>query len=482
MTEKPPGKSEFKQQDAELTEALLEAQFELRKSGRGPVLVVISGNDYAGKAEAIYAFYERLDNRYLHTRAFALPEGIDRRMPRMWRYWRSLPPTGDIAFYLGSWYHQPLMRLARGQISEDAFREAMQQVRTFEELLTTSGVSLIKLWLHLTPEHQRHASLDLSERQTVAMREWGDFSATDYEQVRRAARLMMDCTNSDQAPWIRVDSIDTRARDLRIGQIVLDSIRQALAEPPAALPPDPNWQPSLARRGEQLDYGLALDKPEYKRLLEQYQTQLRELVRHPRFARRRILIVFEGTDAAGKGGAIRRITQCLDPRYLRVHGTSAPSEDERRHPYLWRFWRRIPGPGTVVIFDRSHYGRVLVERVEGFCSPAEWQRAYGEINDFEAQLHDAGTLIVKFWLAISQEEQLRRFEARDASPLKRYKLTEEDWRNRKQWPAYQQAMNDMIARTSTAIAPWHLIPAEDKRYARVETLRILCETLARALG
>lgn len=482
MSNGPLSKDEFKLRDAELTEALLEAQFDLRKSGRGPILLVISGNDYAGKAEAIYAFYERLDNRYLHTRAFALPEGIDRRMPRMWRYWRSLPPAGEIGFYLGSWYHQPLMRLARGQLSEAAFREEMRQVRSFEELLLRSGASIIKLWLHLTPEHQKHARLDLSERQTVAMREWGDFSATDYEQVREAARLMMECTSSAESPWVRVDSLVPQARDLRIAEIVLESAQCALTGPNVKEQAEPTWEPSRADRGRHLDYSLKLDKPDYKAQLERYQNRLRELVRQPRFARRSVLIVFEGTDAAGKGGAIRRITQCLDPRYLRVHGTSAPTEEERAHPYLWRFWRRIPGPGTVVIFDRSHYGRVLVERVEGFCTQAQWQRAYGEINDFEAQLQKAGTLVVKFWLAISEGEQLKRFEARDASPLKRYKLTEEDWRNRKQWPAYQQAMDDMIDHTSTEQAPWHVIPAEDKRYARVETLRLLCAALERHLN
>jgi AMP-polyphosphate phosphotransferase len=482
MSDSSSSTKALKLKDAELTEALLEAQFELRQNQRGPVLVIISGNDFAGKAEAIYAFYERLDNRHLHTRAFALPAGIDRRMPRFWRYWRSLPPAGDIGFYLGSWYHQPLMKLARGQISETAFRREMQRINSFEKLLVGRGTAIIKLWLHLTPEHHKHTTLDLGERETVAMREWGDFSATDYERVRESARLMMESTSSSAAPWIRVDSFDPRARDLRIAEILLEHIRRADIADAVQEPDDPLWAPSQAHRGTLLDYSVKLDKDEYKSQLEQYQNRLRELIRHPRFKRRSLLVVFEGTDAAGKGGAIRRITQCLDPRYLRVHGTSAPTEDERAHPYLWRFWKRIPGPGTVVIFDRSHYGRVLVERVEGLVSDAHWQSAYAEINDFEGQLAEAGTLVVKFWLAITEAEQLKRFEARDASPVKRYKLTEEDWRNRKQWDAYQQAMDDMIDRTSTEQAPWHLVAAEDKRFARVETLRILCEALARHLS
>ena len=482
MSETKLSKKDFKRLDAALTEALLDAQYELRRSGRGPLLVLISGNDFAGKAEAIYAFYKRLDNRHLNTRAFSLPQGIDARMPRLWRYWRSLPPDGEIGFYLGSWYHQPLMQYSRGDISREQFDEQMCELLRFEQLLAAEGVGIIKLWLHLTPRRasrQQRLAVDPSE-QPVAMREWGEFSAADYEDVRTAAARMRELTSTEQAPWYQVRSHDSDYRDMRIGELVLEASVRLMEgsdeEPPV------HWIGSPDRLQDQLDFSKALEKPVYKEKLEHYQNRLRELIRHPGFTRRSLLLVFEGTDAAGKGGSIRRITECLDPRCLRVHGTSAPTAEERSHPYLWRFWRRIPGPGTVVVFDRSYYGRVLVERVEGFAADNDWRRAYSEINDFERQLLGSGTVIVKFWLAISEDEQLRRFEAREQSPVKRYKLTEEDWRNRKQWPAYQQAMNDMVMRTSTPQAPWHLVPAEDKRYARVEILRIVCESLETALG
>lgn len=477
MTDKPLDKKAYKKRIAELTESLLDAQFELRQAQKGPVLVLISGNDFAGKAEAIYALYEKLDNRFLDTRAFALPAGIEKKMPRLWRYWRSLPAAGRIGFYLGSWYHQPLMQLSRGAMKPAAFKSAMDEIVRFERTLIEEGVTLIKLWLHLTPANTTgHAP---AAQQTVAMREWGDFSAADYEQVRSGAELMSELTSLPDAPWDRIESHDADRRDLLIAERLLAAIQQTLQAKPAL--PTTQWHQSQAHHLRQLDYQLALDKPDYKRELERYQTRLRELVRHPRFARRSLLLVFEGTDAAGKGGNIRRITQCLDPRYLRVHGTSAPTDEERAHPYLWRFWRRVPSPGSIVIFDRSYYGRVLVERVEGFVSDAGWQRAYEEIKDFERQLQQAGTIVIKFWLSITEEEQLRRFEAREASPVKRYKLTEEDWRNRKQWSAYEQAVDDMIDHTSTDQAPWHLIPAEDKRYARVATLRVVCEALERHL-
>lgn len=465
-----------------LREELLEAQFELRTLQHGSVLLLISGNDFAGKAEIIHSFYEWLDNRYLNTRAFALPKGVERRMPRLWRYWRTLPPTGELGFYLGSWYHQPLMRLSRGQLSIPRFTAQMQQILRFERLLNDEGIILVKIWLHLTDDQQgKRQRIDPALlEQTVAMREWGDFSAADYEKVREGARLMTELTSTQGAPWIRVPATDPHERDQRIGQIVLEAMRQRLASEPAPLPVY-GWQAAQRDYLGQLDYSLALEKDDYQEQLDTWQTRLRELIQHPRFTRRSLLLVFEGSDAAGKGGTIRRITQCLDPRILRVHGTSAPTDEERRMPYLWRFWRRIPAPGNVVVFDRSYYGRVLVERVEGFCDAPDWQRAYGEINDFEQQLSDSGTLVIKFWLAITEEEQLKRFKAREQSPVKRYKLTDEDWRNRKRWPDYVQAMNDMVEHSSTRHAPWHLIPAENKRYARIQALRIVCETLADAL-
>lgn len=477
MTEFVIDKDTYKQQDAELTEALLEAQYELRKSGRGPVLVLISGNDFAGKAEAIYAFYERLDNRFLDTRAFGLPEGFERRMPRLWRYWRSLPPSGQAGFYLGSWYHQPLMLLSSGKLSEARFAQQMQEIVRFEQLLINEGVAIVKLWLHLSPDEPNRAppAPELFE-ENVAMREWGDFSAEDYERVRAGADLMSELTSTAEAPWIRVRSHDTRYRDIVIGQIVLKALQHA----PKGGPPA-EYHPATTTHLRQLDYSAELDKSIYKDELDQQQARLRELVQHPGFAQRALLLVFEGTDAAGKGGTIRRITQCLDPRRFRVFGTRAPTDEERSHPYLWRFWRRLPAPGSIAVFDRSYYGRVLVERVEGFAAPEAWQRAYAEINDFEQQLQDANIIVVKFWLAITAEEQLKRFEAREQSPLKHYKLTDEDWRNREQWSAYEQAVEDMVDQTSTANAPWHLIPAEDKRYARIAVLKTLCDTLEKAL-
>ena len=225
-----------------------------------------------------------------------------------------------------------------------------------------------------------------------------------------------------------------------------------------------------------------LGKKDYRHALERLQGRLARLTRCKRFAGRALVLVFEGMDAAGKGGAIRRLTAALDARQYRVVPIGAPTDEERAQPYLWRFWRHVPRRGKVVIFDRSWYGRVLVERVEGFCSEADWMRAFGEINDFEDTLADAGAVVVKFWLAISQDEQLLRFEARAAEPHKRFKITDEDWRNRERWPSYERAVCDMIDRTSTERSPWTLVGADNKRHARIKVLRTVCERLEAALA
>ncbi|MEH6686063.1 MAG: polyphosphate:AMP phosphotransferase [Halopseudomonas sabulinigri] len=472
----------LKKQRETLCEDLLEAQFELQQANLGPVLLLVSGNDLAGKAELIYTFYEWLDNRYLNTRAFTLPQGIERKMPRLWRYWRSLPPAGTLGFYLGSWYHQPLIQLSRGRMSDSRFKSEMEQVTRFENQLIAEGVTLLKLWLHLDDDHAQHYPPREQQKQydSLAMREWGEFNTTEYTKVRDAAERMSELTSTAIAPWIRVPSSDPDQRDLHVGKLLLQAMEHRLRDKGLSLDKG-DWQPSQIDRLAKLNYDRELKKDAYKRELAHYQEKLRDLARHPDFKKGSLMLVFEGADAAGKGGTIRRITHCLDPRILRVQGTRAPTAEERSQPYLLRFWRHIPAPGKVVVFDRSYYGRVLVERVEGFCSKTRWQQAYAEINDFEAQLHKTGTQVIKFWLAITPEEQLARFEARESTPTKRYKLTDEDWRNRDKWPDYVNAMNDMVENTATEQAPWHIIPSTDKRYARIQALRIVCETLQKRL-
>ncbi|TGL99704.1 UDP-galactose-lipid carrier transferase [Leptospira jelokensis] len=221
---------------------------------------------------------------------------------------------------------------------------------------------------------------------------------------------------------------------------------------------------------KQLDLGLSIPSDEYQIQMKGLKNKIRDLTFLAKSKNKPVLIVFEGWDAAGKGGAIRRLTSEIDPRLFEVHHIAAPNEEEIKHHYLWRFWNRIPKIGHVGIFDRSYYGRVLVERVEGFASPPEWSRAYEEIFLFEEQLQSFGTIIIKFWLHISSDEQLKRFEERKNDPLRRWKLTDEDWRNRDKWQLYEDAANEMFQKTDSPKAPWLLVPANDKYYARVMVL------------
>jgi polyphosphate kinase 2 (PPK2 family) len=234
---------------------------------------------------------------------------------------------------------------------------------------------------------------------------------------------------------------------------------------------------------ETVDLNKSLTKEEYRTQRNRYQLQLRELAYQLYEQRRTLVVVYEGWDAAGKGGNIKRITGRLDPRGYEVFSIAAPKGDDATHHYLWRFWRRLKPPDEkqILIFDRSWYGRVMVERLEGFCTEEEWRRAYREINEFERQLVDFGTILVKFWIHISSEEQLRRFEARQDTAYKAWKLTDEDWRNRQKWDEYEEAVEDMLLRTSTITAPWTVVEGNQKWFARVKALRTLVEVLSKEL-
>ena len=307
-----------------------------------------------------------------------------------------------------------------------------------------------------------------------------------YDKFVRYGERVLRRTSRDYAPWYVVEGVDHYYRSLTVGRILLEGLQAALANPqrtrlqPHAAP----LVSSLDNRGllASLDMTQALSKDEYKEQLTTEQARLSGLMRDKRMRKHALIAAFEGNDAAGKGGAIRRVTGALDPRQYRIVPVAAPTEEERAQPYLWRFWRHIPARGKFTIFDRSWYGRVLVERVEGFCSQADWLRAYGEINDFEEELTNAGVILVKFWLAIDQQTQLKRFKEREQIPFKRFKITEEDWRNREKWDDYVDAVGDMVDRTSTEIAPWTLIEANDKRFARVKVLRTINEAIEAAFA
>jgi len=291
-------------------------------------------------------------------------------------------------------------------------------------------------------------------------------------------------TSTAQAPWLVVEGLDAQYRGLTAGEALLDAMTQRLGAPDPVAPIRVPRAPAVSDQRNVLD-ALVLDQPmsraDYDAELERLQGRLNGLSRHSRFRARSAVVVFEGSDAAGKGGAIRRITAALDARQYQAVPIAAPTEEERTQPYLWRFWRNLPRDGRFALFDRSWYGRVLVERVEGYCSQADWMRAYGEINDFESELCAHGTIVVKFWLEISKQEQLARFREREKVDFKKYKITREDWRNRRRWGDYRQAVCDMVDHTSTDVAPWILVEANNKQFARIKVLSTLVAAIEKDL-
>ena len=469
-----------------LRRALLDAQYQLLEHGRFPVVVLVNGVDGAGKGETVNLLNEWMDPRHIRTEAFGEAGPEEEGRPEMWRFWRALPPRGRIGIFFGSWYTEPILGRVMGREKAARFAHRLERIRHFERMLAAEGALVLKLWFHLSREAQKKRLHRLMKDPATAWRvgrdEWRHYK--HYDEFMRVCEAALRETSTAEAPWQVIDGSDAAYRSLATGQLLLDALRRRLEGQPASTAPSaPPPEPALDGRDllNTLDYGRRLSRARYGRKLEAQQARLNALSRDKRMRRRSVVIVFEGMDAAGKGSTIRRLTQAVDARFYRVIPVAAPTDEERAQPYLWRFWRQVPPRGRMAIFDRSWYGRVLVERVEGFCSEADWLRAYHEINDFEEQLAEGGVILAKFWLAITPEEQLRRFKERQEVPHKQFKITDEDLRNRKKWPLYERAVEDMIERTSTDVGRWHLVAAEDKLHARVDVLERVCDTLEAAL-
>lgn len=480
------GKEVWDREVPALREALLDAQYDLA-GAKFPVVILVAGVDGAGKSETVNTLNEWMDPRHIQTHGLAEPSDEERERPHMWRYWRLLPPKGKIGIFDGSWYTWPILERAHGRTKTSELDQDMARVAHFEQMLIHEGALVLKFWMHLGKEAQKKRLKGLEKdprtRWRVTPRDWKHFGM--YDTFRQVAERALRATSTGEAPWIVVEATDWRYQRLTVGKVLLERLRARLDGPVPAAPAPSAHPPRTSIDGvnvlRALDLSRRMDKKDYEEALLDLQGRLNLLTRHRNFRKHALVLVFEGADAAGKGGSIRRITQALDARQYDIHPISAPTEEERAQPYLWRFWRRLPRRGRVAIFDRSWYGRVLVERVEGYCSESDWQRAYGEINAFEDQLVRSRSLLLKFWLSISQEEQLRRFEARQTTPFKRFKITEEDWRNREKWPAYEAAICDMLDRTSTGTAPWTLVESEDKYYGRIRILRTLVQRLEEEL-
>jgi polyphosphate:AMP phosphotransferase len=475
---------------------LLELQQALRKAPF-PVILVFAGVDAAGKGETVNLLNQWMDPRFIQTRAYARPSDEEQERPEMWRYWISLPSKGRFGMFQSSWYSRPVLDHVFGRIDDATFDQDLRRIAAFEKTLTDDKAVILKFWMHMGADAQkaRYEALqaDPLEAWRITPGTWQNWERYD-EFVATAERCIRQ-TSTGLAPWFIIEGSDHRYRSVAVATIVRDAVKAALQaqdrrelarskdadEPPELLPDEGPmlWKQPTVLDG--LDMELSLKKKEYKLRLREAQGRLALLNREAKELGISSVLVFQGWDAAGKGGAIKRLADALQAKDVRMHAIAAPSDEERAQHYLWRFWRRLPRAGHIAIFDRSWYGRVLVERVEGFATDAEWQRAYSEINSFEEALVAHGTVLVKYWLHITPEEQLARFEHRAETPWKSWKLTDEDWRNRDKWSQYERAVHDMVERTSTHGAPWTLVEANDKHWARVKVIETYTDALEAAV-
>ncbi len=484
----------------DIEQALLEA--------RVPVVIAFEGWAGTSKIGTIGVLMRRLDPRGLRVHPITPPRTRETQFPWLQRFWLHIPRYGQIALFDRSWYREVLAARTGKQLDTAAWRERCEDIVTFERQLAEDGAVIIKFWLHIAKKEQRRRFRKLEADPVTAWQvsEEDRWQQRHYGRVRDAVEDLLARTDTPYAPWVLLPATDRHYAEIAVFETVVGVLERTLGIAPAADPaalPNPASTPALppsvplpatepeapvpvsygaAGALSRLDLSVRINAETYERQLALLQAKLHLRGYQVYLRKRPVILIFEGWDAAGKGGAIQRITAEIDPRSYIVHPIAAPEGADKARHYLYRFWRRLPARGQIAIFDRSWYGRVLVERVEGFAQPHEWRRAYAEINEFERQLAAFGTIVCKFWLHISPEEQLRRFEERQSDPGKVWKLTDEDWRNREKRQPYEQAADEMLRRTSTPAAPWTIVEAEDKRFGRIKVLRTVVRRLEAELG
>ncbi len=483
-------KKEYEEALPALREKLIQMQVQL-KEAFAKVILIVAGVDGAGRGDVLNALGEWLDPRGVETFSFQSPTDEECQRPLMWRYWRRLPARGRIGVFAGSWYTEVLREEIGDKHELAELDKELQDIRHFEKLLVDDGALIVKIWLHISKEAQaarlRSIESDPDTSWRVSEDDW--LAHKHYDRLAKTARHIVEKTDIPGASWAVMDATDARARNLAVGALLQQcfqshlrrlSVRNGRVVRPSLHPR--SLAPSGRRRLLALRLNQELSEEDYEEKREKWLGRLNRSIRALQSERRSLVFVFEGWDAAGKGGAIRRLTSAMDVRDYRVVPVAKPTDEEKAHHYLWRFWRYVPRDGYITIFDRSWYGRVLVERLEGFARPDEWRRAYKELNEFEEHLVDHGTVVIKFWMHVSKDEQLRRFRVRERTAYKMYKINAEDWRNRRKWKAYEVAAGDMLALTNTHYAPWHVIPSDNKRYARLQILKTSCKIIENALN
>ena len=476
-------KEEYKEKMPQLEAQLGRLQRECKSLGI-PIMIVFEGFGASGKGLQIGRLIQSMDPRGFEVHPIKKETEEERMHPFMWRFWTKTPARGRIAIFDGSWYRRVLIDRFEKRTKNKELTDAFHSINSFEEQLSEDGTLIIKLLLDIDKKEQKKRFEKLEKNKETAWRvTQGDKERNvHYDEYAAMMEDMLFKTDTDYAPWTIIESMDKRFATFKIYSTVIKAMTEQI-EKARQEKPSPVHEEGESGKELQVsilsgtDLSLHYTKEEYKEKLEKLQKKMEKL--HGELYRRRIPVVlgFEGWDAGGKGGAIKRLTERMDARGYVVNPTASPNDIEKAHHYLWRFWRAMPKDGHVAIFDRTWYGRVMVERIEGFCTTEEWKRAYKEINDMERDLYNAGAIVIKFWMHIDKDEQERRFKERQENPEKQWKITDEDWRNREKWDQYEDAVNEMLMRTSTDYAPWMVIEGNDKYYARVKVLRTVVDAI-----
>ena len=495
-------KEEYKEKMSHLETRIGQLQREC-KALKIPIMIVFEGFGAAGKGLQIGRLIQSMDPRGFHVFPIKNETEEERMHPFLWRFWTKTPEKGRIAIYDGSWYRRALIDRFEKRTKEKELPEAFHSINSFEKQLTDDGTVIIKLFLDISRKEQKKRFEKLQKNKETAWRvTQGDLERNaKYNEYAAMMEDMLFKTDTDYAPWTIIEATDRRFATVKIYTTVIKAMAdqiEKLARQKKKVTADQETEDHMnvsevAREADKelrelqvsilskADLSLKYSREEYEEKLDKLQKKIEKL--HGELYRRRIPVVlgFEGWDAGGKGGAIKRLTAKMDARGYAVNPTASPNDIEKAHHYLWRFWRAMPKAGHVAIFDRTWYGRVMVERIEGFCTKEEWQRAYKEINDMEKDLYDAGAVVIKFWMHIDKDEQERRFRERQENPEKQWKITDEDWRNREKWDQYEDAVNEMLLRTSTDYAPWVVVEGNDKNYARVKVLKTVVDAIEERL-
>lgn len=454
------------------------------KNMKLPVLVLVEGWGTSGKGSCIGKIIKDIDPRFFKVASMEEPSVEEQRKPFLYRHFVKIPEAGKFQFLDSGWMDELMKEKLYHSMEPADYANRIESIKRFERQLTDNGYLVLKFFLHISKKEQKKRIKNLMKNKDAKWRiSQNDLWQNDhYEKCLEAYDSYLTDTNLPSAPWYIIDAKSRKWTELQILEIMTRGIDIALNNHSLSVPLLQNVFPLVPMpKLSEIPLDKKIDEELYKPNLKQLQHRLGEL--HNRLYRKKVpvIIAYEGWDAAGKGGNIKRLTEALDPRGYEVHPIASPEPHEKARHYLWRFWNRIPKTGHIAIFDRTWYGRVMVERLEGFCSENDWMRAYNEMNEFEKELHDWGAVIIKFWVQIDKDTQLQRFTERQNTPEKQWKITDEDWRNREKWEQYEDAINEMIQKTSTVYAPWYILESVDKKYARIKALQIVVEELEKAL-